>query len=278
MGELLFAEAIHIQKQSKIDAARITQKSGNAKRGAETALSQFSASLSTTRQLDAAGSQIGDLTGNATRLIDASTRGTLQARLAVAEELGAAAAQSGAAGVGGASVETHNETVRLQAAIMEAGNAATTDSQLYSIGQQKGNALRSAVGSIDNNVYRANIDYTQFVDHKQTSMFERVVGIGLTAAATVYGGPQAGAAVMGVFEARQASRNGDYATASGAITGAIKNGVSAAQSYSATHGDSPKGTTTASNAGDPFSGDVNNINKFSFGKPTGYGSGSITIK
>lgn len=236
MGQLLFADAIHIREQAKIDAARITQKSGNERRGAETALQNFSATMANARRLDAAGSAVTDNAANITRLQDAATVGKVNSRLAAAEALGAAAANAAAAGVGGSSVEAYNQTVRLQTAIQEQSAEAALRAQGYAMTEQSGNAIKTAVAGMDNNIYRANLDYTQYVDHKKPSFFEKVIGITSTVAATVFGGPQAGAAVMGVFEARQASRNGDFAGASSAIMGSFQNGMSALQASQRTGG------------------------------------------
>lgn len=248
MGQLLFADQIHMVEQAKIDAARITQKSGNERRGAATALQQFSSSLSNARVMDAAGSQINDSAANTARLHDAATNRTIQGRLATAEELGSMAAMAGAAGVGGASVDAYNETVRLRAAMQEQQIAQSMQTQVWASDQQRGNTIKAAVAAQDNNVYRANIDYTQYVDHQKPSFIEQTIGIGLTAAATVFGGPQAGAAVMGVFEARQAIRNGDTAGASSAITGSVQNGMSAASNYNRTHGGPGDVKTTPDNS------------------------------
>ncbi len=229
MGQLLYADAIHIREQAKIDAARITTKSGNERRGAESALANFSQSLSNMRMMRAAGEAFNDAQGNIARRAEASSVGPLKMRLAAAEELGAVSAMAGAAGVGGSSVEMYNETVRLTGAMNEQRFAEDVATDDFGSRGAAGNIISSAVVGMDNNIYRANLDYTQYVDHKKPSTFERIVGFGLTAAATYFGGPQAGAAVMGVFEARQSARNGDFAGASDAVTGALRNGFGALQ-------------------------------------------------
>lgn len=281
MGEIVYGSAIHIRKQAEIDAARITQKSGNALRGSQTALQQFSASLGNKRRMDAAGSQINDSAGNSARLQRSLTHGRMQGRIQAAEELGAAAAMAGAAGVGGASVEAYNETVRLHSAMKEAAAERAVGQQEWANGEQRANALKAAVADQDNNVYRANQDYKQYVDHKAMPFLEKIVAVGATVAATVYGGPQAGAAVMGVFEARQASRNGDFAGASSSLTGAFQNGMGAARSYNATQGGPSAGnvTTNTNAALADLSGPIRNAPQRSsfFNAPAGYDMGSITI-
>lgn len=229
MGELLYGNAIHIREQAKIDAARITQKSGNELRGAQTALQQFSASLANKNALDAAGKQVNALHQNVAVNLDATTSGTMMGRVRAAEELGASVASAAAAGIGGSTVEAYNSTLRLNQAMQEEQQARATRSDLINASDQAGEALTGAVAGLDNNVYRANIDYTQYVDHRKMGLFEKIAWTGLAAAATVYGGPQAGMAVVGLAESKQAANNGDFASASSSMMGAVQNGFSAYQ-------------------------------------------------
>lgn len=227
MGQLIYADDIHAVEQAKVDAARMTQKSGNARSASDAALANFNASLANKRRLDAAGSAVNDSATNSVRIQQQLTRGRLSDRIRAAEELGAAAAMAGAAGVGGASVDTYNETVRLTNSMKAQAVERSFDQQEWASGQQRGNAVKAAVAGLDNNAYRANMDYTQYLDHKKPSFLERAVGIASIAAATVFGGPQAGAAMAGVFETRQAARNGDFGNASASLTGAVQNGLGA---------------------------------------------------
>lgn len=276
MGELLFADAIHLQKQAKIDAARITQKSGNERRGADAALAGFSASLGNKRRMDAAGSAVNDSAGNSARLQRKLTTGRLTGRIQAAEELGAAAAMAGAAGVGGASVDAYNETVRLTNAIKEQQVERAFAEQEWASGQQRGNTIKAAVAGLDNNQYRANLDYTQYVDHKKPSFIEQTIGIAATAAATVFGGPQAGQAVMGLFEARQAARNGDLANASNSIMGSIQNGMDAMRAAHVTSGD-PSAAAGAADGAATLNSAVNTAGSFRFNSSVP-AWGSVTIK
>jgi len=227
VGSLIYADAIHTREQAKIDAARITQKSGNERRGAQTALQQFSASLANSRAMDAAGKNINSITGDIARNLDATTAGNLQSRVAAAEELGANTAMAAAAGVGGSSVEVYNHTIRLNQAIREEAQSRATNSDLINASNNKGQQLVEATASLDNNVYRADLDFTQYVDHHKMSLFERLGYLGAAAAATYFGGPQAGMAVVGLAESEQAASNGDFQTASNSLMGAVQNGFQA---------------------------------------------------
>lgn len=284
MGQLLYADAIHRVEQAKIDAARLTQKSGNERRGSETALAQFSASLGNKRRMDAAGSAVNDSAANSVRTQRQLTTGRLSGRIRAAEELGQAAAMAAAAGVGGASVDTYNETTRLVNAMREQQVERSFSEQEWAAGQQRGNAIKAAVAGLDNTTYRANLDYTQYIDHKKPSFIERAVGIAGTVAATVFGGPQAGSAVMGMFEARQAARNGDFANASNSLVGAFKNGMGAMRSGHLTSGDTAKGTVEVENASSwtqqPTPEQLERHTRLDFDNPfrSAPSWGSITIK
>ena len=236
MGNLLFAGEIHMVEQAKIDAARITQKSGNERRGAQSALANFSASLANSRRMDAAGSAVGDLSVNAARINDAAVNGDMSRKIAAAEELGTVAAMAGAAGVGGSSVQAYNETVMLSEAVAQQQADKNLTAQQWSIGEQKGNTIKAAVAGMDNSVYRADLDYKQYIDHQKPSFLARTLGLAATVAATVYAGPQAGAAAAGMFEAGVAGSNGDFAGATDSIMGSIQNAWGASKAYNATHG------------------------------------------
>lgn len=252
MGTLLYGDAIHIREQAKIDAARITQKSGNERRGAETALQQFSASLANQRNLDAAGKQINASHSNVARTLSAATSGTLMGRIQAAEELGAMASSAAAAGVGGSSVEAYNQTMRLSRAMQEEQQERSLNSDLIANTTNAGEALVDATATLDNGVYRANLDFTQYVDHKKMGTFEKFAWLTTAATATVFGGPQAGMAVASLAEGKQAAMNGDYAAATQAQMGAVQNGFSAGKSFHLTGGNYWSGASKAAST-DPSS-------------------------
>jgi hypothetical protein len=236
MGSILYGDAEHIRKQAEIEAARTVRKSGNEKRGAQSALATFSASLSNQRALDAAGVNINNITENVSRNLDAAATGTLMSRIGAAEELGAHVSAAASAGVGGASVEAYNNTLRLNQAMQEEGASRAVNSDVIAAGNARGYALTDAVGSLDGNRYFADQDYTINVDHKKMGTLTKILAVGATAAATYFGGPQAGKAVMSAFESRQSARNGDFGAASSHLSNAVSSGLSAAGDYNKTHG------------------------------------------
>jgi len=236
MGSMMYAGATHIIEQSKIDAARITQKSGNEKSGAISALQRGSAAIGNQRVLDAAGSQINDISGNIARNLDAAAQGNFMSRIQAAEELGASTAMAAAAGVGGSSVEAYNNTMRLNRAMQEEDAQRSVNSDNINASAQRGATMVNAVGSMDVNAYNADLDFKQYVDHKKAPGLGSFAGIATVvgaAAATYFGGPAAGQAVMkigtGLMTAKGAADNADFATAGSAMDGAIKAGFGAMQ-------------------------------------------------
>jgi len=231
MGSMLYAGATHIIEQSKIDAARITQKSGNEKRGAIAALQRGAASIANQRVLDAAGSQVNDISGNIARNLDAASQGHFMSRIAAAEELGSSMAMAAAAGVGGSSVEAYNSTVRLNRAMQEEQAMRAVNSDNINMSAQRGAVMSNAVAGMDNNVYNADQDFTQYVDHKKGKglfSFEGIATVAGAAAATYFGGPKAGQAVLklgtSLIQGNNAAANGDFATAGSQMDSAIKAG------------------------------------------------------
>lgn len=242
MGELLFANDIHAVAQAKIDAARLTTASGNEKRGAISDLQRASQTLGNRRIMDAAGKQIGAISENIGRNLDAATVGTFSSRIAAAEELGSNVAMAAAAGVGGGSIEEYNRTLELHQAMTEESNARAVNSDNINASASRGATLQDAVGNMDNSVIRADLDFTRYVDHHKMGVFTRLATLGVAAVATYYGGPQAGSAVIGISEATQHASNGDYGAANNDLTGAIQNGIGAFKAYRAGAGQGEEGS------------------------------------
>ena len=224
MGQILFADAIHRVEQAKIDGARKTQAANNEKGAAESELQRFSANLGNRRRMDAAGSHMASIAGNISKNIDAKAAGDLNTQISLAEELGASATMAGAAGVGGGSVEAYNSTVRLRASMSDEQNGRAFHQDLYAAHEDIGNTFKEAVAGLDNNSYRANLDYRQYVDHHKMSAFQQIATIGLAAAATYFGGPKAGMAVVQASEGINQAQNGQYDQAGASLTGAVSSG------------------------------------------------------
>lgn len=179
--------------------------------------------------MDAAGKNMANLEGNIARNIDAKANGDIQQQIALAEELGRSATMAGAAGVGGSSVDVFNNTVRLRAAMNQDQNDRAFHADKYAAEQDHGNMLYEAVAGLDNNQYRANLDNRRWADPHKQSTLSKIAEVGLTAAATYFGGPQAGQAVMSMFDAGEQAANGDFAGAASTFDQGVAGGVSAFQ-------------------------------------------------
>lgn len=240
--EVLYGDAIHTREQAKIDAARVTQKARNELKAASAAQNTWVQSFSNQRRMKAAGSRINEITENIGRNLDAATYGRVGERLAASEELGANIASAAAAGVGGSVVDTFNNTIRLSAAMAEEQGDRALRTDLLSSSDMRGDFLENAAGSLDNQTFNAGLDYTQFVDHQKQSLLTKVATVAGAAAATYFGGPQAGKAVFDASAAANAADNGDYEGAAAKAASAFQGAIIGAKRYSDAGGESWGGT------------------------------------
>lgn len=230
--ELLNSDAVHIREQSKIDAARIVQKSNNELKGAMAAAAAYGQSYSNQRKMKAAGDNIAAIAENTARNLDAATTGRFVDRLAAAEAVGANVAAASAAGVGGSSVEMFAATQSVNQALQEEQQDRALRSDLMNSSAAIGDTLEAGAASLDNQTYQAGLDYTQYVDHVKVSGVQKVLGFAAAAAATYYGGPQAGEAVLSVVSAQNRAANGDFDGAAQRAGQAFTGAVGAAKGYS----------------------------------------------
>jgi len=238
--ELLSSDSVHIREQAKIDAGRITQKARNELKGAMAASNSWMQSFNNQKRLKAAGKSIDDITANIGRNLDAATTGRFSTRLAAAEEVGANVAAAAAAGVGGSSVETFNKTLRINQARQEELEDRGLRTDLLANTALKGSTLTGAVEGLDNQSFQAGLDYTQFVDHVKVTGLQKVVGFAAAAAASYFGGPQAGSAVLDLVSANNRAANGDFDGAAARAESAFTSGLTGLKTYT-TAGNTPYG-------------------------------------
>lgn len=230
--ELLTADATHTREQAKIDAARVTQKARNELKAAQASSNSWVQSRSNQVRLRAAGAAVNDITENIGRNLDAATYGRMGERIAASEELGANIAAAAAAGVGGSVVDTFNDTLRLSAAMAEeqGDRALTTDS--IAAARSRGSTMSNAVEGLDSQTFTAGLDYSEFVDHQKMSGFQKLATVAGAAAATYFGGPQAGKAVFDASAAIHMADNGDFDGASMKAASAFQGAITGAKRYS----------------------------------------------
>lgn len=236
--EILTADAVHIREQAKIDAARVTQAARNELKAAQASQNSWVQSYSNQRRVKAAGKQADEIAANIGRNLDAATYGRLGERLAVSEELGANIAAAAAAGVGGSVVDTYNNTIRLSAAMAEEQGDRAVATDLFAATEARGSVLEDAYSGMDQQTFNAGLDYSQFVDHQEMSGLQKYLTFQTAAAATYFGGPQAGKAVFDASAAIYAADNGDFDGASMKAASAFQGAVIGAKTYSDANGES----------------------------------------
>ena len=262
MGSVFYGQASAIVAQGQVNARRITTKSGNERRVAMTDLQLFSQSLGNRKIMEAAGKNINAYGENIAKNLEASTMGAFQDQVRASAELGAVTAMASAAGVGGSSIEAYNATLATVEGLRTEQLNRQFGRELYAARQARGDILTDAVDSFDRNVYRADIDVSTYMDVKKPSFLSGALTLGLTAAATYFGGPQAGQAVLSFRESQMAAERGDFASASASMTGAFTSAIGAVKTYRDTGGNlwgSNKGRSKKDY--DPYMG-------ISFGSPT----------
>jgi len=230
--EILTSDAVHIREQAKIDAARVTQAARNELKAAQASQNSWVQSYSNQRRVKAAARQADEIAANIGRNLDAATYGRIGERLAVSEELGANIAAAAAAGVGGSVVDTFNSTISLSAAMAEEQGNRAIATDLFAATASRGAVLDDAYSGMDQQTFNAGLDYSQFVDHQKMSTAQKLFTISNAAAATYFGGPQAGKAVFDASAAIYAAENGDFDGASMKAASAFQGAVIGAKRYS----------------------------------------------
>lgn len=237
MGSIFYGQANAIVAQGQVTARRITTKSGNKLKAAQNDLQLFSQSLGNRKIMDAAGKNINAYGENIAKNLEAATMGSFQAQIRNAEELGAITAMASAAGVGGSSIQAYNETLITVEGLRREQQERAFDRDLYTATLNRSTMLTDAVDQFDKNVYRADLDVSTYMDVKKPSFLSGALTLGLTAAATYFGGPQAGKAVLSFRESQAAAQRGDFATASSSMNAAFGASIGAFKDYRDTGGD-----------------------------------------
>lgn len=248
--KILNSDAEHIRTQSQIDAARKTQKSGNERRGVEANVSNQLRLIGNRRIMDATGDEVAAITENIGRNLDAATSGTFQSRIAAAEQMGAIAAGASAAGVGGSSVDLYKSTLALGQAMKEEAAGRAINSDKYAAGRAVEDTYTNGVNALDNTQAIANLDFTQYVDHKKMSYLTKHFAFVAAATATYFGGPQAGNAVLDAVQANQDFKNGDFASGERRMDSAVQGGLQGYKNFTSLGGNGKAGEAWGKGAWD----------------------------
>lgn len=113
------AKAARIADESNTRVNNIIRESNNILAAASGSLSRYMQSRQNQVHLKNTGKELEAITTNMLRLQDAAQTGTLERRIAAAEEAGALSASVGAAGIGGGTVQMLNSTMNLRSAMVE---------------------------------------------------------------------------------------------------------------------------------------------------------------
>ncbi|WCD56071.1 hypothetical protein [Caulobacter phage BL198] len=148
-------------------AQRKVQEARNERAASESTLARWSQSVANQHILDEAGDRITAIQEDAAARVDQALVGRISDRLKGAEALGAALAQAGAAGLGGASVETFAQDIRLREALQQEAVDRQIAAVTYQAGQARGQTLTNAVGSMDNRSIVADMDYSAIIPEGQ---------------------------------------------------------------------------------------------------------------
>jgi len=169
-----------------------TNVSGNKKEAAEVSLENFSTSLGNQRRMEAAGEQYNDTVDQLASQLESRTTLNLNTALGAAQTLGAIQADSGAAGVGGSSIELLSHTTELQRNITQQETTNTTQQAAKSGQMGAVENLARGLGSNDLTEAIGNFNYTNPIKPmKMQNKWLKVIGVAI---ATFFGGPQGGQA------------------------------------------------------------------------------------
>lgn len=157
------AQAQSIINKANAEAANLTRQADNEFKGAAASLANFMRAENNKKQMRAAGEAYNALSQNMYRQLDTSLNGTIQERLAASEQLGELAAASAAAGLGGGTVDSINNTMRLRNSLMEQQSEQNENFLRYDAYAQRAGLLQTAVESGDYSQTFAGIDYSRNV-------------------------------------------------------------------------------------------------------------------
>lgn len=207
------------------DEARLAK---NERAGAESELQRFNQSLTNKKIMEQAGRNLGALSENLFRRMDAAAYGGIMAELQLSENLGATAAAAASAGIGGSSVESYNATMRTAYGLQKELRDRSTASDVYLSSEQIGRVIPDAVDSFDRNVYRANLDFTYYGPTKGPSVLGSLAKLAVAGAATAAGAPGIGTAILNASTSGMQASYGDAQGAQASMVAALggfKDGV-----------------------------------------------------
>ena len=208
LGTLLQADNKTRVAKAEYRAAKQRTEDHNRLQSAESNLSNFMRAYSNRAKATASGKEFNhrlDILSEELRNMDG---GSLNAQMQLSSAVGALAAQSGYAGVGGSSVDLLDSLVGLQHEMDVEAQQNARDLVASRAGAQSAQIMANAYGSMDLSMTFGNYDFQQYIEPKEMkNRWLKIVGV---AAATFYGGPMAGQAASDAAVGEWQAANGDF--------------------------------------------------------------------
>lgn len=149
LGASSAAKNQEIVNKANIYAQKTTAEANNQLEVARTALDNFKREESNKQLMNKAGDQYNMIGQNINRIRDQYTRGTIQQRAQAAEALGSITASAAFAGVGGATVDMIDSTLRRVTAVSQEGQRKNMEMQIGDMKNERYNQIVNAVSGSD---------------------------------------------------------------------------------------------------------------------------------
>ena len=153
-------DATNLLNETNAAAANALKGENNTLMAAKAALSNFQRSARNEAVLKTAGSKVNSATTNMLRVQDANARGSLERKIAAAEQQGAITAAIAAAGTGGASARMLHNTLALTTARREVQIQDREAQQSYDMLAQRAGIMPGAITALDEGQTFVPVDHT----------------------------------------------------------------------------------------------------------------------
>lgn len=262
--------------QAEYRAAKQQTADHNRLQSTESNLGNFMRSYSNKAKATAAGKEFNYQLDGLSEELRAMDGGTLNAQLQLSAAVGALAAQSGYAGVGGSSVDLLDTMVGLQHEMDVEAQQNARDLTASRAGAQTAQIMANAYGSMDLSMSFGTYDYQQFIEPKfMKNKWAKVVGV---AAATFFGGPMAGEAAADAAVGEWQAANGDFDGSGRNFGSAAAGAMQAYKEWGERGGESWYSSLTKGRNGADTSANINwNDGGTAFGTGTSYGTSTDGI-
>lgn len=220
----------HRVAKAKYEQAVTLQRAGNKVKKAQGDLASWSRSLANRNRVEAAERQYNDNMAQLAHNLKQNGKEGSNLTLQHAEAVGTVRAQAAMSGVGGNTVEAMENLIALQTATSEEELKEAIESMSYYGKENSTQLVADAMNSQDFSQTVAEFDYTQHIAPKPLKYkWLKLVGV---AAATYFGGPQAGEAAADAFVGQWQAQNGDFGGASASYGQALQGGMTAFKQWS----------------------------------------------